>query len=162
MRESRRSSTRISSRFHTRSLFLRLLALVYLVAFASLAVQVTGLVGERGILPVGEFLNQASASYGALAYYYVPTLLWFSPTNTILTLLCGSGIAASVLLLLGVAPVASALVLWAFYLSLSIAGQAFLQFQWDSLLLETGLLAILYAPPVWRARAATNVAPPTR
>jgi hypothetical protein len=160
MRESRRSFTKVSSRFNTRSLFLRLLALVYLVAFASLAVQVTGLVGEHGILPVGEFLNQARASYGALAYYYFPTLLWFSPTNTVLTLLCWSGIAASVLLLIGVAPVASAFVLWTFYLSLSIAGQTFLQFQWDSLLLETGLLAILYAPPLWRARSASNFAPP--
>jgi hypothetical protein len=143
-----------------RRLFLPALALVYLVAFASLTTQITGLVGEHGILPVGEFLNQARASYGDLAYYYFPTLLWVSPTNTVLTLLCWSGIGASVLLLIGAAPVVSAFVLWLFYLSLSIAGQTFLQFQWDSLLLETGLLAILYAPPVWRARTATDFAPP--
>ena len=143
-----------------RRLFLPALALVYLVAFASLTTQITGLVGEHGILPVGEFLNQARASYGDLAYYYFPTLLWVSPTNTVLTLLCWSGIGASVLLLIGAAPVVSAFVLWLFYLSLSIAGQTFLQFQWDSLLLETGLLAILYAPPVWRVRAASDFAPP--
>src|SRR4029434_3328488 len=32
------------------------------------------------------------------------------------------------------------------YLSLTVAGQLFLEFQWDALLLEMGLLACLYAP----------------
>ena len=145
----------------SRRLFLRLLALVYLVAFASLATQMTGLVGERGILPAAEFLDRARAAYGSEAYRYFPTLLWFSPTDAFLTLLCWIGIAVSILLLIGVAPIASALVLWAVYLSLTIAGQVFLQFQWDALLLETGLLAILYAPPVWRVRADNDLPPPT-
>jgi len=144
----------------SRRLFLRLLALVYLVAFASLATQMTGLVGERGILPVSEFLDRARATYGSEAYRYFPTLLWFSPTDTLLTLICWSGVALSVLLLIGVAPIISALLLWVLYLSLTIAGQVFLQFQWDALLLETGLLAILYAPPVWRMGAANDLAPP--
>lgn len=39
----------------SRWLFLRLLGLVYLIAFASLAVQITGLVGEHGLLPAGPF-----------------------------------------------------------------------------------------------------------
>ena len=40
---------------------------------------------------------------------------------------------------------------WALYLSLAIAGQVFLEFQWDYLLLEVGLLAIFLAPPRrWR------------
>ncbi len=157
MRVWRNWSTGTSSNW----LFLRLLALVYLVAFASLATQMTGLVGERGILPIGEFLGRAHDAYGADAYRLFPTLLWLSPTDALLNLLCWSGIASSILLLLGVAPIASALVLWALYLSLSIAGQVFLQFQWDSLLLETGLLAVLYAPPVWRLRPDSDTAPPT-
>jgi lipase maturation factor 1 len=145
----------------SRALFLRLLALVYLVAFASLATQMTGLVGERGLLPVGEFLDRARDAYGTGAYRLFPTLLWFSHTDAILNLLCWSGVAVSLLLLAGVAPIASAFVLWALYLSLTIAGQTFLQFQWDGLLLETGLLAILYAPPVWWSRPGTDIAPPT-
>ncbi len=40
--------------------------------------------------------------------------------------------------------------LWWLYLSLSIVCQLFLGFQWDVLLLETGLLAIFYAPWVRR------------
>ena len=35
----------------SRWLFLRLLGIVYLIAFVSLAVQITGLVGEHGLLP---------------------------------------------------------------------------------------------------------------
>ena len=41
----------------TRWLFLRGLGLIYLIAFASMAVQVSGLIGEQGILPAGQFLD---------------------------------------------------------------------------------------------------------
>ena len=129
-------------------MFSRLLALIYLIAFGSLAAQITGLVGEHGILPVGEFLRRAHEAYGTDAYRLFPTLLWLSPTDALLNVLCWSGIAASVLLLFGIAPIASALTLWVLYLSLAVAGQVFLQFQWDALLLEAGLLAVLSAPPV--------------
>jgi hypothetical protein len=45
-------------------LFLRLLALIYLAAFASLPVQITGLVGETDILPLSEHFNLAAEQYG--------------------------------------------------------------------------------------------------
>ena len=142
-------------------MFLRLLALVYLIAFGSLAAQLTGLVGEHGILPIGEFLHRAHEAYGTDAYRLFPTLLWLSPTDALLNVLCWVGIAASLLLLVGVVPIASALTLWVLYLSLTVAGQTFLQFQWDALLLETGFLATLYAPPVWWSRSGTDIAPPS-
>jgi hypothetical protein len=44
--------------------------------------------------------------------------------------------------------------LWAFYLSLVNAGQEFFAFQWDSLLLEAGFLAIFAAAPVLRPQQA--------
>jgi hypothetical protein len=53
-----------------------------------------------------------------------------------------------VLLIFGIAPALSLVALFAFYLSLTIAGQTFLSFQWDVLLLETGFLSIFLAP--WR------------
>ena len=52
----------------------------------------------------------------------------------------------------GLAPLVTLAALWALYLSLTVAGQTFLSFQWDVLLLETGLLAVLYAPWGWRPR----------
>src|SRR6266478_1326579 len=38
-------------------LFLRVLGFIYLVAFFSLAIQVKGLIGKRGIMPAVEFLH---------------------------------------------------------------------------------------------------------
>src|SRR6266571_2952501 len=95
----------------SRWLFLRLIGFVYLIAFVSLAVQVTGLVGEHGILPVGEFLAQVRARFGASAYYNWPTLLWLSPSDVWLSSLCWGGAAASLLLIVGVVPTATAALL---------------------------------------------------
>jgi hypothetical protein len=50
-------------------------------------------------------------------------------------------------------------VCWAFYLSLSIGGQEFLEFQWDLLLLETGFLA-LWLAPVRRLRFGLSLEAP--
>jgi hypothetical protein len=144
----------------SRWLFLRMLGVVYFIAFASLAVQITGLVGERGILPAGEFLSQVHEAYGAQAYRLLPTLVWLSPSDAYLSILCWSGMLTSLLLIAGIAPIASAALLWLLYLSLTIAGQVFLQFQWDALLLETGLLAIMYAPLSLRSRLGLDSEPP--
>src|SRR5437667_4480802 len=130
----------------SRWLFLRLLGAVYLVAFVWLAVQVSGLLVERGILPAGSFLQRAHALYGGAAYRLFPTLCWLGAGDGMLKLLAWGGVALAVLLIAGVAPAPVLLLLWMCYLSLSVAGQAFLWFQWDGLLLETGLLAVLYAP----------------
>ena len=130
----------------SRWLFLRLLGAVYLVAFVSLAVQVSGLVGEHGILPAGAFLQRAHAQYGGAAYRLFPTVCWLGAGDGMLRLLAWGGAALALLLTAGVAPAAVLLVLWIAYLSLSVAGQTFLWFQWDALLLETGLLTVLYAP----------------
>jgi len=118
-------------------LFLRLLGLVYLIAFGSLSVQIVGLVGAHGLLPV-EWPN----------------------SDLLLAALSWGGAAVALLLMAGIAPAATAALLWALYLTLKIAGQVFLEFQWDALLLETGLLAILYAPFTWRSRVATDPEPP--
>jgi hypothetical protein len=58
------------------------------------------------------------------------------------------------LLILGLRPRLLLVLLWLLYLSLSIVGQDFLSFQWDALLLETGLLAALWAPRRFPRRAS--------
>ncbi|MCL4294885.1 MAG: lipase maturation factor family protein [Anaerolineae bacterium] len=130
----------------TRWLFLRLLGLVYFIAFASLWVQISGLIGSRGILPAADFLPAVRAQFGPESYYLLPTLFWFNASDTALHLLGGGGALLSLLLVAGIAPGPILLLLWAFYLSLTVAGQDFLTFQWDNLLLETGFLAIFFAP----------------
>jgi hypothetical protein len=143
----------------SRWLFLRLLGVVYAVAFASLAVQVTGLVGSGGILPVRDFLARAHALYGGAAYRLFPTLCWLDAGDGMLRGLAWGGVALALLLVAGVAQVPVLLLLWMLYLSLSVAGQTFLWFQWDALLLETGLLAVLYAPGGWRPSLSRARAP---
>jgi lipase maturation factor 1 len=133
----------------SRWLFLRLLGIVYLVAFASLAVQVRGLIGEHGLFPLGEYLERARETYGEGAWRLLPTLFWWDASDRALVVLTVSGMALAGLLILDVLPLIVLPVLWLFYLSLTVAGQDFLSFQWDGLLLEAGFLAALWAPAGW-------------
>ena len=91
----------------------------------SLWVQVDGLIGARGILPVGQFLDWVRGQTGSERYWLLPTLCWISSSDAFLHLLCGAGLAA-LLLVLGWR--AAAALCWVLYLSLAIAGQVFLQF----------------------------------
>src|SRR5262249_53467811 len=123
--------------------FLRLLAVTYFCAFASLGVQIVGLVGRNGILPIGPYLDAAFAQVGPRALWVLPTLVWWNHSDAFLTAQCWIGCGAAILLAIGVAPVAMLALMWLLYLSLTTAGQEFLWFQWDSLLLEAGFVAIL-------------------
>jgi predicted DCC family thiol-disulfide oxidoreductase YuxK len=134
--------------FWARRWFLRMLGLIYLIAFVSLWVQVDGLVGSNGMSPVSQFLPAVRQQVGLDAYFLLPTLCWFDSSNAFLHFLCGGGVVLSLLLIFGVAPALSLVVLFIFYLSLTIAGQVFFNFQWDVLLLEAGFLSIFLAP--WR------------
>ena len=148
--------------FWARRWFLRALGLTYLVAFASLWVQVDGLVGSNGVSPLNQFLPAVYERFGRSAYSLLPTLCWLDSSNGFLHFLCGGGVVLSLLLILGIAPALLLVVLFVFYLSLTIAGQTFLSFQWDILLLETGFLSIFLAPwrlwpreLMWRPESAT-------
>ncbi len=147
----------------TASVFVRLLAIVYFVAFMSLETQIVGLVGRRGVLPAGEFLDAVRdlavrGEIGPIARFFVlPTLCWLNASDPFLRLLCGGGAALALLLCIGVAPTALLTVLWILYLSLSTICRDFLSFQWDVLLLETGLLSIFLLPPrLWLSWSRTD------
>jgi uncharacterized membrane protein YphA (DoxX/SURF4 family) len=65
--------------------------------------------------------------------------------------------------MLGFAPGPMLVCLWACYLSLTTAGQVFLGYQWDALLLETGFLAIFYASwRLWPWPASARASPVMR
>ncbi|XP_053260813.1 lipase maturation factor 2 [Podarcis raffonei] len=135
-----------------RQLFLRGLAAVYVAAFASLYVQVPGLYGKDGILPARKVLRFSGKGFWE-QLRDSPTLLWLGPrlgldTEQGLELLCllGTLLSFGALILEPLRDSLVFLALWAFYLSVYQVGQVFLYFQWDSLLLETGFLAVLVAP----------------
>src|SRR5438067_2879035 len=145
--------------FWARRWFLRALGLTYLIAFASLWVQMDGLVGSNGVSPLNQFLPAVYERFGPTAYSLLFTLCWVDSSNGFLHFLSGGGVVLSLLLILGIAPALSLVVLFVFYLSLTIAGQTFLSFQWDILLLETGFLSIFLAPwRLWPRRSSVEAA----
>jgi lipase maturation factor 1 len=126
----------------TESFFLRLLGVVYLIAFASLWSQILGLIGANGISPATETIAAMHADYGWHAYVYVPSLFWLSPSNGTLQAICASGCGVALLLIAGIWVRSAAFASYTLYLSLVTVGQPFTSFQWDALLLEAGFLAI--------------------
>jgi hypothetical protein len=120
---------------------------VYLAAFASLWVQLDGLVGSRGVFPAELFLERLREWRGGAAWLERPTLLWLGAGDAALHALCAAGVGLAIAALAGIAPRLAFAGAWALYLSLVSAGGIFLAYQWDVLLLETGLLAVLVSPP---------------
>jgi hypothetical protein len=135
-----------SACFLSRWLFLRLIGIIYLIAFISLWSQIDGLVGHNGILPVAHHLTAAGGPLGPERYWWLPTLSWFNTSDAFLHFQCAAGVVFSLLLIVGFEPILDLAFLWAIYLSLSTICGDFLGFQWDTLLLETGCLAVFLAP----------------
>lgn len=126
----------------TQWIFLKALAVIYGIAFLSLAVQITGLIGEHGILPLQDYMKQVGQELGRSRFYAMPTIFWWGADDKSLEAVCWMGVALAFLLLFGRLQKLVLILLFGFYLSLSSAGQDFLAFQWDALLLEAGFLAI--------------------
>ncbi|MDX6770096.1 MAG: lipase maturation factor family protein [Elusimicrobiota bacterium] len=133
------------------------LGLCYLAAFVSLGVQVRGLIGSEGVMPASQLLAAAGERLGPERYWLLPSLAWLSASDAFLVGLCAAGALAALALAAGLFPGPAALACWAFYLSLCAVGADFMNFQWDALLLEAGLLALLLAG--WSRRPAAAPRP---
>jgi lipase maturation factor len=130
-----------------RWLFLRALGLIFFSAFYSLAFQIHGLIGEKGILPAGLYLDTLSANLGAVTRVWAaPTVLWFASSDRALTVLVAAGLVASVLLVANIAPRASVGLCTLLFLSCIAVLQDFSSYQSDGMLLEAGFLSIFFAP----------------
>jgi len=105
-----------------RWIWLRALGCIFLSAFYSLAVQITGLNGPRGILPATEYLQAVQEVYGARAIWFSPTLFWLGSSDFALTAVTLAGAAAAVLLVLNLAPRISLAVAFVCFLSFIAAG----------------------------------------
>ena len=115
--------------------------LIYLMAFVSVALQITGLVGETGILPIE--LVKRVAFHGSVtqAMSESPSLFWIFSSNSALNTAAYGGVLASFLMVVGVFPCLMAGITWVLYASFVGVGADFFQFQWDILLLEFGLIS---------------------
>jgi hypothetical protein len=132
----------------TRFIILRVLGLVYFVAFLSLAQQVMPLIGSQGLLPVNLFLSQAEKFLGSRssAFLQFPGIFWANHSDSFLMAMSWVGVASSAALLLGFANGIVLIVLWVIYLSFVHIGQDWYSYGWEIQLLETGFLAIFLCP----------------
>jgi hypothetical protein len=143
-------------RAHICNLFLRLLGVVFLIAFLSLLSQVTLLFGEAGLLPAQRYLTTIGATQGLLD---APTVFWINCSDTVLRAAAVAGAVLSVGLIFKWAPRYCLLALWLLYLSFVTIGQDFLSFQWDNLLLESAFFALFVTPAGWRPKDPPSPAP---
>src|SRR5207248_1123558 len=150
---SRMDLLRADDYWLARLAFQRALALIYLVAFLVTLHQFRPLLGERGMLPVPQFL-------AAVRFRDAPSIFHLGYTDRRLVVVSWIGVVVSLALVLGggdLAPTPIAMLgwalLWTLYLSIVNVGQTFYSFGWETLLCETGFLAIFLgnaavAPPV--------------
>jgi hypothetical protein len=129
-----------------RLVFQRLLAGIYLMAFLVTLNQFRPLLGERGLLPAPLFIR-------TVPFRRSPSLFYLRYSDRLLVGVALSGtILAAGAALGGPDRVPSAVgmlwwaLLWALYLSIVNIGQTFYSFGWESLLCETGFLAIFLGP----------------
>ena len=125
-----------------RSLFQRGLGAIYLLAFLVTLDQFRPLLGERGLLPTPDLIR-------AVPFRRSPSLFYIRYSDRVLVAVAVIGTVLAGGIVLGVPdllPLALAMLwwaaLWALYLSIVNVGQTFYSFGWESLLCETGFLAI--------------------
>ncbi|WP_369381882.1 lipase maturation factor family protein [Streptomyces sp. cg36] len=136
-----------------RLVFQRALAAVYLVAFLGAARQFRALIGARGMLPVPDHV-------GRTPFRRAPSVFHLHYSDRFFALWSWTGVLVSAALLAGadgLVPLWAAMLLWllpwVLYLSIVNVGQTWYAFGWESLLLETGFLAVFLGndevgPPV--------------
>jgi hypothetical protein len=143
-------SAKGSSYWLTRFVILRLLGVIYAVAFLVAANQILPLIGSNGLLPVGDFLERVSDSLGGTGagFRRLPSIFWLNHSDTALVVTAWIGVALSVVVIAGYANAILLTILWALYMSFVHVGQEWYGYGWEFQLLETGFLAIFLCPLV--------------
>ncbi|MCA9312100.1 MAG: lipase maturation factor family protein [Phycisphaerales bacterium] len=133
----------------TRAVLLRSLGLVYLVAFLVAVVQLLPLLGSEGLTPIGAHLERVVAYYygdRSTAMAEHPSLFWFDHGDASLQAVAVIGAVLALAVVLGVENGLVMLILWVRYSSIVNVGQRWYAFGWETQLLETGFIAVLWCP----------------
>ena len=138
----------MASYWLTRFIFLRFLGLVYTVAFLIVVLQWPPLLGRDGLLPAASFLGAVGAAEGRGpgTFLRLPSVFWLDDSDAAFRAGGYAGLGLSLLVLFGLANAPILFVLWLLYMSFVHVGQIFYGYGWETLLLETGFLAIFLAP----------------
>ncbi len=132
----------------TRFLILRLLGVIYAVAFLVMINQIIPLIGANGLLPVCIFLDRVGDALGSRSagFLRLPSLFWFVHSDTSLLTAAWIGFVLSCVVIAGYANALLLTVLWFLYMSFVHVGQDWYGYGWEIQLLETGFLAIFLCP----------------
>ena len=129
--------------WRSRWLFERALAAIYLVAFAAAAVQFVPLLGEHGLEPVRQWIEQAPFTASPSLFYLFPKDIAFRSAAWLGILLSIAALSAWPQRLGNTAASTVWALLWLLYLSFVNIGQTFYSFGWETLLCEAGVFTIL-------------------
>ena len=138
-----------------REVIQRGVAAVFVLAFLSSYHQFPVLLGERGLLPAGEFLDHPAAHRQPSLFHWRATPY----SDRLLRLVCLIGMLLGLSVVIGLPQQGPAwttipvfLAMWGLYLSVHSLGRVFYGFGWESMLLETGFVVGFLGTP--------EVAPP--
>jgi hypothetical protein len=146
--EVSRTQATPSTYWLTRFVILRLLGVIYAVAFLVAINQVLPLIGSSGLLPLGGYLRQVSNALGSTGagFRRLPSLFWFGHSDSALLTVAWIGFLLSCVVVSGYANALLLTVLWFLYMSFVHIGQDWYGYGWEIQLLETGFLAIFLCP----------------
>ncbi|KAL3981908.1 Lipase maturation factor family protein [Acanthocheilonema viteae] len=137
---------------------------IYLAALTSLYWQIPGLYGEKGLIPVASKFScdkSSCHSYqnGVNILPIVINFFCIAPSYALqVVILFGIAIASLSIIFDFIRNTITYLFLFVIYSTAIQVGDVFLQFQWDSLLIESGALCILIAPlPFVGSSPADNI-----
>ena len=144
----------------TRYVILRLLGVIYAIAFLVAINEIVPLIGSDGLLPVELFLKQISDAIGPTEVFIrLPSIFWFGHSDAALLTVAWIGFLLSCVVAAGYANALLLGVLWFLYMSFVHIGQDWYGYGWEIQLLETGFLAIFLCPLI-NMRPFPKHAPP--
>jgi hypothetical protein len=135
--------------------------LIFFSAFYSLAFQIRGLIGTRGILPADSYLVEVARVFGEQRFWFAPSVFWWSASDRALLTVCILGMLAAALLALNICPRGMLVVCLIAFLSFISTAREFASYQSDGMLLEAGFISLFFAPAGWRPRFGI-LDPPSR
>src|ERR1044072_4783163 len=108
----------------TRFVILRLLGVIYAVAFLVAINQVLPLIGSHGLLPAEVYIKNVNQWLGSTgAFMRLPSLFWFWHSDTAFLTVAWAGFILSCLVAAGYANAIIMVLLWVLYMSLVHIGQ---------------------------------------
>lgn len=142
-------------------MILRLLGVIYAVAFLVAINQILPLIGSKGLLPVGLFIDHVGNALGSKSsgFMQLPSVFWFFHSDNALLIVAWIGFILSLIVVAGYANAPLMTILWFLYMSFMHVGQEWYGYGWEIQLTETGFLAIFLCPLI-EMRPFPKRAPP--